>query len=237
MKPPLWATVLTLCGFLVLCALGIWQVQRLQWKTEILQALQTAETISAAPDLSHEDIATLAANPDDLALIRYVFVHGRWRHDKEIAVGPRTWQGKPGFHIITPLQLEGGGTVLVNRGWVPLDKKLSASRPESLVPADQGLAMGLLRRPESPSVFTPANNPASEEWYRINPAQMAKARGLEDVAPLVLYARLDGGSASLPVKDALHWRPNNNHLGYALFWFTMAALLLVIFYLRFIRKP
>lgn len=235
MKLPLWATVFTLCAVLILCTLGVWQLQRLQWKTGLLAALETAEQRSAAPTLSFQDITELAASADDLALVRYVFIEGRWLHEKEIQLGPRTWQGKPGFHVLTPLQMEDGGTVLVNRGWVPLDKKRPADRPESLVSAENGFAMGLLRRPEPPSVFTPANRPESGEWYAIDLAQIAKARNLENLAPLVLYARLHGGSAPLPVTDALVWRPNNNHLGYALFWFSLACLLLIIYGLRFLR--
>jgi len=235
MKIPLLATFLTICGIIVLCSLGTWQLQRLEWKTGILNALEAAKQRSAAPTLTIEEIAALAANPDDTALIRNVFLRGRWLHGKEIALGPRTWKGKTGFHILTPMELESGGVALVNRGWVPADKKDAAQRPESLVPAEDAMAMGILRRPGKASFFVPDNAPQSEQWYNIDLEQMAKARGFDSLAPLVLYASLDRGTAELPVKEALEWKPNNDHLAYALFWFTMAAAMAVIYYLRFFR--
>ncbi len=236
MKLPFWATTLTVLGIMFLCGLGYWQLQRLEWKTELLAALDAAKQKSAAPTLFYEQINNLAKTADDTALIRYVFLEGRWLHDKEIAVGPRTWKGKPGYHILTPMALKGGGTALVNRGWVPIDKKLAAQRPESLPGPKKGMAMGLLRRPGKPSYFTPANNPQKDEWYFIDLQQMAEARDLKKLAPLVLYARLDRNKADLPVKEALEWRPNNNHRAYAIFWFTLAAALAVIYCLRFLKR-
>lgn len=228
-KIPFWATLLTLCGVVVLCGLGTWQLQRLEWKREILTALGAAEKISAAPTLSYQQILDRTAQPD-VELIRYVFLQGKWIN-KEIAVGPRTWKGETGYHILAPLQLK-DGVVLVNRGWVPQDKNDDASRPKT---PKQARVMGLLRRPEKPGIFTPENRPEKEEWYYINLQELGEALDTE-LAPLVLYTHLDTAHPEWPLAEALNRRPENSHLQYAIFWFTMAGGLVVIYFLRFWRK-
>lgn len=230
-RPPFWAGFFTLLGVCILCGLGTWQLQRLEWKTEILAALESAKQRSGVPLFLSPQIDELSKAAHETDLIRYVFVEGRWLHDKEIAIGPRTWNGKPGYHILTPLRLDDGGILLVNRGWVPQDKKDKASHVNN-----SARIMGMLRRPPPPNPFTPANNPDKNDWYRIDLAQIAAARNLESLAPLVLYIHLDTDHPEWPMTEALEWKPPNDHLQYAVFWFAMAAILVVVFGLRFLIR-
>lgn len=234
-RPPLLPSIFTLIGICILCGLGTWQIQRLAWKTEILGALEQAQSISHAPTVLSPQIAELAAVENNAALIRYVFVEGTWLHDKEVAIGPRTWKGKTGYHIVTPLMLADGGTVLVNRGWVPEDKKLIAARAESRTKSPARI-MGMFHRPSKPNFLTPPNAPAKEEWYSINLEDLTAARDLKNIAPLVLYAHLDTAHPPWPLAEALAWNPPNNHAQYAAFWLTMAGILAVIFALRFVIR-
>lgn len=234
-KPPLLATVLTLASIIILCSLGTWQVQRLHWKQGILHALAVAETMNSTPLMSYDDIAARAAGDDNMKLIRYVSLHGRWLNEKEVLVAPRTWQEKAGYHLLTPLALDGGGVILVNRGWIPAEKKKPASRPETLAATEVDV-MGMLRRPERANFFVPQNVPEKNEWYRIDPAQIAAARHIEKMTPLVFYAKLETGNPELPVKEALVWHPPNNHASYAFFWFSMVGILAVVYCFRFLRK-
>jgi surfeit locus 1 family protein len=234
-KPPFWASFFTLLGFVLLCSLGTWQVHRLEWKNALITKLEEASRRSAVETLSFKEIEKLASavrSQKDSSLVRYVFVEGQWLHDKEIAIGPRTWKGETGYHILTPLRME-DGILLINRGWVPQDKKQPEQRPESLR-QQHARIMGMLRYPPVPNIFTPANQIEKNEWYQINLDEIAAARKLADLAPIVLYTHLDTAGISLPVAAALEWRPPNNHAQYAAFWFSMAAILLVIFALRFV---
>lgn len=228
MKPPFWATVLTICGLSVLCALGTWQVQRLEWKTALLADIQN----QSQRGLSQLKISDLT--PDNQYLQGEI--SGRFLFDKEIALQPRTFKGTPGVHVITPLVLDNGQTLLVNRGWAPLGyetQEQETTNKHISVP-------GMIRTPAKPNIFVPKNTPSANQWYAINIPELAASKTLPDIAPVMLYAiDLTGGSKgiSYPDPNALEIHINNNHLQYAFFWFAMAAALLAIYGLRFMRKP
>ncbi|MCB9990396.1 MAG: SURF1 family protein [Rhodospirillales bacterium] len=229
MKIPFWATALTICGILVLCTLGFWQLQRLEWKTAVLAALDRE---AAADPMSFELTGrSLTALPPG-TLVKRGFAEGIYLHDKAILLGPRTHDGAPGYHVITPFETLDNTVLLVNRGWVPLDIAADGySRPDEPM-----IIAGALRPIEPPSRFVPENDPAQENWHRLDPASIAAAKDLEDLLPgFVFYAQAtDTPSGTYPLAleiGALY--PRNNHLPYALFWFSMAGILAVIYGLRF----
>ncbi len=226
-RPPWLATILTLAALIVLCGLGTWQIKRLHWKQGIIKDLHAAYDTGALPPLSYEDLK-------DLAVGQMMFARGTVQGQYDMArtalVEPRTWQGRPGYHILTPLKITGGGTILINRGWIPLADKNSVPVPPGFVTIS-----GLLRRPPPPGPLTPANG--GGHWFSIDIAAMTGDAA--DAVPLVLYAETESGVgvAPLPVREALSWEPANNHAQYAVFWFSMAGILLVIFFLRFVKEP
>lgn len=226
-RPPVLATILAFLAVGGLCALGTWQVRRLHWKTEILVRMEAA----AAHDPMENplDAEAIARAPDfEKGIVRGVFLN-----DLEIAIGPRTQDGAPGYHILTPFRLVGGEILFINRGWVPPERRDAASRPDSLV---RGLTFvaGTVRRPVPEGFFVPENDSAREAWYRYDLPEMARARGLPAPIPVIFYAEKDESASVWPVRDDLIPRPPNNHLSYALFWFAMAGALSVVFVLRFV---
>lgn len=89
---------------------------------------------------------------------RRVTVTGKYRHDQEMLLGPRTrGDGQVGYFLITPLERENGSTILVKRGWVPAAKKDKQSRPESLT-EDTVRIEGLLRMSEKVLVRNAPSN-------------------------------------------------------------------------------
>lgn len=220
-KFPLLATLLTVCAVAVLCALGSWQVQRLQWKNNLIAQMESAR--AAGPeDAAFTDIT------GDAPL--YVRLRGQYGAVK-FHVGPRTYEGEVGSHVFVPFAVN-GGAVLVNRGWIPQGQEENMWPPEG-----EATVTGLLRLPERGNPFTPPNDPEKGAWFRADPAQMARAAGIDEIASLVMYAENESPeSTSLqPVRAALQWSPPNDHFQYAVFWFAMAGVLLVIYYLRFWR--
>lgn len=225
-KIPFWATFFTIFGMAILCALGFWQVQRLHWKTELLRTLDAEAA---------KDPATIRLGFSDLTPERNFHcgtIYGHYLNDREIALEPRTRDGAPGYHILTPFALEEDGIVLVNRGWVPLDKKDASARPESLISGNTWVS-GTIRTPERANPFVPDNVPEKEQWFRVDLAQIAAARHLEKLAPVLLYANTTPEEVLYPAKDVLNIRPPNDHLSYALFWFAMAGVLGAIYVMRF----
>lgn len=220
-RPPLIATIMLALGVLVLCSLGNWQIQRLAWKQDLLAALDAEYQKNAAH---------IMLSAKDAALTRGS-VKGRYLHDKEFLLGPRTHEGMPGYHVITPLQTLQNEYLLINRGWVPLDTAYEKPQgPQHIT--------GLLRPAPAPNFFTPENNSAQDQWYRIEIRDIEKRHNIPALWPLILYAEpthnADGVHASYPLAQATKPHLKNDHAQYAAFWFAMAGILVIIFILRFV---
>lgn len=224
-RPPVVASILTVCAIAVLCSLGAWQIKRLHWKEDIIA--QMVQARSADPrDVPYAEI--------DGNGPLYVRLQGRYEKIIAFALAPRTYEGRSGYHLLAPFALRDGGHVIVNRGWVPDGEDPLTVAP----PPGDAVVTGFLRRPERPNIFVPANDPDNNIWFSVDLSQMAVAAGVTVVAPLVLYVESENPeSESLqPVRAALQWSPRNDHFQYALFWFGMAVVLAVIYYLRFLKE-
>jgi surfeit locus 1 family protein len=156
--------------------LGTWQVQRLGWKTQLIAKLE---------DRLLRDPLPLPPQIDPAAIhdfdYRRVYATGRFRHDKEMLVGPRLRDGQDGYMVITPLEREGGAsTILVNRGWISKKHRSQASRPQGL-PQGQVTVEGLLREPWKKNMFTPDNRPERGEFFFPDVAEMAALTGSQPV--------------------------------------------------------
>ncbi|MGZ9109197.1 MAG: SURF1 family protein [Micavibrio sp.] len=227
-KPPLWATLFTIFGVLILCGLGTWQVKRLHWKEALLQNIDATYQID--PLSNPQTIETLNAATLRKELYLRGSVRGQFLKDKYVRSSPRPLDGKPGNHLYMPLQLEGGGTVLVNRGWVPAGP-LAVETPDGTI-----TVAGLFKEPGKGNIFTPPNIPEQRAWYKMDLAQIADVKGLSGLSSYVLYAESGGNADTPPIPIDVRVAVNNNHLAYAIFWFTMAGVLLVIYVLRFIVR-
>lgn len=208
------AGVLTLGGVGILCTLGTWQVQRLEWKNDIIARLETAR---AAPQIfSYQAIDQLSAEETPLA---YGSVRGTLLSDSEVLVGPVAGKDSAiGYHLVTPLAME-GGTVLIHRGWM----KEGAARSHLTSPVPVTFT-GIMRRPDY-NRFSSGNNPAGDQWMRLDPAQIAQAKDLGNTAAVVMYAERADRKFDAARMNEPGWAPRNNHKQYALFWYGMAAAL------------
>ena len=229
-KFPLWATIFTLTGLIILCGLGTWQIKRLQWKEALLASIETA--YQTDPEQNPQTHATLR----NAALKDTPIIHGKisghYTKDAPLRSGPRPMDEKSGYHLYAPFRLHGGGTILVNRGWMPADQ-------EPVVPPQGNVWLyGIFRQAPKANFFTPQNDAAKNHWYRFDADSIRTHYGIKTLAPYILYEEsqkpefASGGVNPVPVAQKLEI--NNNHRGYAFFWFAMAGALLVIYVLRFI---
>jgi surfeit locus 1 family protein len=231
---PVWATILTIAGFTVLCALGTWQVQRLSWKTSLIRELKAAERSYEDNEIAKPDFLRAMAGEKPFV---FGYVDGVYQHEKEIAIGPRTRLGISGYHIITPFVMNDGSVLLVNRGWVPEDKLDRNTRRDALTKG-RTKVYGMAQKPEKPNMFVPRNDPEDDQWFSLDFAEIAQARDLHqaDMVPYVFYAkRLNPAAQVFPIPHDKDWSPPNNHLAYACFWFSMAGLFLIVYFIRFFR--
>lgn len=224
----LWPTLITAPALAVLLGLGTWQVERLHWK-EGLNATLAARL--AAPAVAPE---ALPVDPAD-AEFRRVRLDGRFRHDRELYLGPRTLRGEVGVHVVTPFERTSGGTVLVDRGFVPAARKDPATRAEGQV-AGVVTVDGVVRLPGRRGLFTPDDEPRANQWFVVDPPAMAAAAGIGAVAPWYADAGPAPNPGGLPVGGQTVVMLPNNHLQYAVTWYGLAAALVVIYVLSS-RRP
>jgi surfeit locus 1 family protein len=223
-------TLGALAAFAVLIGLGTWQIERLHWK-EALIAARTAAVSAAPADLPR----TLeAARPLDFHRVRAA---GVLLHDREILVHAIERQrGAAGYLVLTPMRLEEGAVVLVERGWVPGDKRETASRAAGNPPGDVAVE-GLLRLAPSqkPGWFIPENDPVRGEWFWIDLAAMARAADVPEALPFYVEAGAEPNPGGLPVGGQANTELANDHLQYAITWYALAGALAVI-YLLLLRR-
>jgi len=232
--PTLWASLAALATLLVLLGLGVWQLQRLAWKQALI-AERTARLSAPAVDFP-----AAGDDPADLEL-RRLRASGRFDHQRELYLGSKTFEGRVGFHIVTPFALTDGRVVLVDRGWVPPERRALASRPQD---GGEGLVTleAVLRTAgwKGGSWFQPENDPEANYWLWIDGAAMlARAEVGADRAVTEVYLQQVAGTRAggTPARPPPVVDLRNDHLQYAITWFALAAALLVICLLLHLRGP
>ena len=201
-----------------LVALGVWQLERRTWKLDLIARVDAR--LAAAPVAAPNpvDWPDVSRDRDEYTRVR---ASGRFLHRHEAAVQAVTELG-PGYWILTPLETR-EFTVLVNRGFVPQDRRDPATRPAGQFPGEVTVA-GLLRLSEPGGGFLRRNDPAADRWYSRDVAAIARARGLTDVAPFFIDADATPSPGGLPVGGLTVVHFPNSHLTYALTWFALAGL-------------
>lgn len=226
-RPGLWLTLCALLGILVLLGLGTWQLQRLGWKEGLIAeraARLEAPEIALPADL---------ARPADLEY-RRVRLAGTFLHERELHQGGRTRNRRVGFHVVTPLRLGDGRTILVDRGWVPPEAKAPETRPGSRPEGPVEIA-AILRTGgwKGRAVLQPDNDPAGNHWIWLDlPAMTAGLERPVTALYAVALPKPEGGDAeALPKPAEVAVTIRNDHLEYALTWYALAVALLVIYVL------
>ncbi|WP_136441118.1 SURF1 family protein [Pacificoceanicola onchidii] len=200
-----------LSGAAILIGLGTWQLQRLDWKRGVLEQIETTIAGSAKPlprlvspeDQKYQPVS-LSGTVGEGAL--YVLVSA-----KRIGAG---------WRVISPFTTEDGRTVLLDRGFTPVDLKQAPARAETLT------IEGNLHWPDDRNSSTPANDTEANTWFARDIGPMAEALGTE---PLLVVTRSmtppDPGLTLMPVDTA---GIPNDHLQYAITWFSLAGVWLLM---------
>jgi surfeit locus 1 family protein len=217
-------TLITIAIVLICVGLGYWQLERLQWKRGLIAQREAA--VTAPPAVLPRTLAEARGME-----FRHVVAEGVFLNDKEVYLGatsPRN--GDAGFDVLTPLREADGRIVFVNRGFVPTERKDPGTRRAGQLEGSVRVA-GLLRLPPEtrPGWFLPDNRADMNYWFWIDLPAMAKADRLDDVAPFYIDADASPNPGGWPQGGVTPLELPNNHLQYALTWFSLAVGMVVIY--------
>jgi len=217
-QPTRGAVISTLVMIALLAGLGTWQLQRLEWKSGLLAQIESRMQKPPVPMPESID------NPAEWEY-RRVTMAGNFLYDHEFLVKPRTLDGANGYHMLVPFQRASGGAVMVNRGWISDALMPKAARPKGIMQIE-----GIVQLAH-PTYFTPPNEPAKNDWYWADIKAMAEAAQLKNMAPVIV--NIAGKEPGVyPAGGKVEVNIRNDHKQYAIFWYTMALVLLIIFFIR-----
>lgn len=222
--------LITGLSLVVLIGLGGWQWQRRADKSALIATIH--ERIRLAPQ-PFPDRATWGTLDGAALAYRPVTLTGTFDHSREAHVffslsKPVGGVSGPGYLILTPLMLSDGGSVLVNRGFVPAARKTPDTRKDGQSEGTTTVT-GLVRLPEARGAFSAADTPDKNVYFVRDPVAIAKGLGLAAVAPLMVDLQAPLPPGGVPVPSVTQVDIPNNHLQYALTWWSLAAALTVIF--------
>lgn len=209
LRRPVWAvgTVICLALVLLFVRLGVWQLDR---HTERSARNDRIEARMAAEP---EPLAVAVARHDDLEHRRVTF-SGEWDDSGTVFVRSRSYRGRPGYHVVTPVVL-GDQAVLVNRGWVP--------DPEAPPVAGRVVVEGILRRSQERGSFGP-RDPEEGVLREVARVDVARIEQQYDLPLLPVYVELHEPTAASPIPVEPPDVDAGPHLGYAGQWFAFAAI-------------
>jgi surfeit locus 1 family protein len=216
-------SIVTIGALVVLVGLGLWQLERREEKHALLAEISHR---MIAPAASIEGLLVDEAE----APFRHATAQGTFENAQESYVfAPRSDDTGThlGYKVITPLRLTASALVLVDRGWVPEEKRAPATRLKGQIDTP-GSIRGLLKPASTPGMFTPDPNLVEHIWYVHDIAAMAAAYGLKPATPLYLEASTPVPGGPVPISDMPEIP--DNHLQYAITWFGLAIVLVVIYF-------
>ena len=215
MKNKLLFSVFVYFIILTLLSLGFWQIYRLNWKLELIEQIENS--------LKNDPVELSNVEKKNYLRIK---TSGDIDFDKQIYLYNLNDAGKPGFEVINPIKI-GDENYLVNRGWIPFEKK---DLPEiNLV--DQNQIVGTLMLQTKPSTFKPENDIEKNYWFTLDREDILKFTG-RNFSEYVIYLN---GDYKIPKPRVITAKISNNHKKYSITWFSMAISILLI-YLYFRKK-
>ena len=218
-------TIITLVALTILLSLGFWQLQRMSFKNAVIEDLhqRTIQAPMALPEAGFK--------VEDY-IYRKVILSGRFDYSHEIFVYARdkTYNGQDGFMLFTPFITNDNRTIIVNRGWIPTKRKPQGLRLQSILPGDLTLT-GVIMKSEQKYRFTPENDLKQNVWFYADIDQMRELIDSSVESFYVMQITEKQDLNSTPIVNTLDFNIFNNHLSYAMTWFSFALILICIFLL------
>jgi surfeit locus 1 family protein len=231
------ATVFAVACVIILIGLGIWQLDRKTWKENLI-ATVTSRIAQAPVDLPPRSAwARLVQAGNEFSRVTFPaeFLPGEEASVYTSGSPFRPDVKVPGYWVFAPAQLAGGSIVLVNRGFVPMERKDTATRIEG-APRGTVEIVGAMRWPEGRGMFTPDDDPKTNVWYVRDIQAMAAAKKWTAAAPFYIDQEAPVPPGGLPLPGKIEVHLPDNHLGYAITWFGLALGLAGVYVAWLVRR-
>lgn len=225
----------------VMVSLGFWQLDRLDQRRQQNEHIRAQ--INNDPLNFNQALGTGLISPEDLVNIEYrtVEIIGRYNFSGEVILRNQVWENQPGYHLLTPLSLDGlPYVILVDRGWIPLDQRAPENwqqyREDGMIRVEGRIRLGQNRRMfGAPDPTLIPGQSRLDAWNAVNLERIAlQVEG--NLLPVYMAASPGSQKMDLPRRsDVLPDLSEGPHLGYAVQWFSFAAVL-AIGYPFFVRK-
>ncbi len=206
--------------------LGVWQLQRLEWKEALIARVASHMT---QPTLSLDEALRMDV---DTVQYRKVALTGHFNTSKEVFVFTMRPGGGPVYHLLTPFLTEDGRTLMVDRGEIPGDMRTLGRVP----PVGPQQVVGVWRVPDAPNFFTGKPDLQRRVWYARDLKSIAAWAGVTLAAPVVIEADATPNPGGWPLGGQTVVSFTNNHLSYAVTWFGLAAGLIGVYLAFHISK-
>ncbi len=216
-------------AFAALVALGTWQLQRKAWKEGLIATLNERLAVPPAALPPPALWPSLEQAREEYRRVKFsaTFDHGK---ESLVYAAPSAFRpdvAGPGYWIFTPARLTGGSFVMVNRGFVPEGRQDPKSRADGQIAGPVEI-VGAMRWPEGRNWFSPADDPQHNLWFVRDPLAIAAAKGIHPVAPFYVEEESPVPPGGLPQPGKLMVMLRDAHLQYALTWYGLALVLLVV---------
>jgi surfeit locus 1 family protein len=216
-------SICTALALAILVGVGFWQLKRLAWKEGLIA--QINEQISAAP-VSLETVEEEFFKGRNVRF-RKVVISGTYEHEKELHLYS-ILKGRQGWRVITPLRFGDNRVVLVDRGFVPEENKLTNGRKDGLPIGTVEISGNIRTHLEGKGYFTPPNQPQINKWFWYSVTNMlAAVTDKMNRNASLFFIQLDQPDHQTVWPKVVKVSPKltNNHFGYALTWFALAITL------------
>ena len=211
--------ICSLLALTVLISLGTWQLERLRWKTEIISSMNEKIMLPLI------EINTSVINNIKNYNYRRIKLNGYFLYDNQITIYSKILDGKVGRHLIIPFKTK-FGNILINRGFVPEDYILDKDTEKEF---KNVLITGRVKFQQKINYFTPKNNLLGNEWYYINLDEISTYFNIS----LNDFYLIEENNLNdkYPVGSQFIINIPNDHLQYAITWFSLAIVLSIFIHL------
>ncbi len=224
----------TLVMVALFVGLGVWQLQRRVEKHALIAALDERLTAAPVPLPGAADWSKLTRDRDEFRRVSFTatyetrldaMVYSSGSAIRPDITGPGTW-------AFIPARLASGETVAINAGFVPntmLDRDMQDRAVAKLITGRPVAMTGYIRFPEAAGIFTPNVEQAKRLWFARDHLAMAQAFGWDKVAPFYVDLESPVPPNGIPKPGPLQMQLRDDHMQYAITWFTLAAAVVIAF--------